>query len=150
MTAYLDHNAGSPLRPGARIAMTRCTEARHGNPASIHRAGQSARRVLEAAREQVANLVGAPARTIVFTSGGTESNNLAIYGAVRAAGEARMRIVTSSIEHSSVIAPVADLEGRGFAVTRIAPDRDGHIASDEVAPAIDERTALVTLGLANA
>ncbi len=150
MSAYLDHNAGSPIRPVARAAMARMAEASHGNPASIHRMGQAARRSLEAAREQVAKLIEAPARTIVFTSGGTESNNLAIFGAARAAGESRRHIVTSSIEHSSVIAPVADLEGSGFSVTRVAPDRDGRIAPEEIAEAIDDRTALVTLAIVNA
>jgi len=150
MSAYLDHNAGSPIRPVAIAAMARIAEAPHGNPSSIHRMGQAARRSLEAAREQVAKLIEARARTIVFTSGGTEANNLAIFGAARGAGESRRHIVTSSIEHSSVITPVADLEARGFTVTRIAPDRDGRIAADEIADAIDERTAIVTLAIVNA
>ena len=98
----------------------------------------------------MAALIGASPRAIVFTSGGTESNNLAIYGAARAAGDSRRRIVTSAIEHSSVIAPLADLEGRGFEVTRILPDRDGRVSPEAVASAIDNDVALVTLGLVNA
>lgn len=149
MRVYLDHNAGAPIRPAARAAMARCVEAEAGNPASVHRGGQKARRRLEEAREQVAAMVDARPETIVFTSGGTEANNLAIFGAVRAAGP-RRRIVTAAHEHSSILAPVAELESRGFAVTTIAPDRDGRIDPNAVADALDDRTALVTLGLANA
>src|SRR5271155_1130904 len=150
MRIYLDHNAGPPMRPAVRDAIGRIGAGVHGNPASAHRAGQSARRVLEQAREHVAALIGASPRAIVFTSGGTESNNLAIFGAARAAGGARRRIVTSAIEHSSVIAPLADLEGRGYEIVRIAPDRDGRVSADTVASAIDNDVALVTLGLVNA
>src|SRR5579859_5356070 len=150
MRIYLDHNAGSPMRLAVRDAIARVGASVHGNPSSVHRSGQYARRALEQAREQVAALVGASARAIVFTSGGTESNNLAIFGAARAAGGDRRRIVTSAIEHSSVIAPLADLEGRGFEVVRIAPDRDGRVSSGAVASAIDNDVALVTLGLVNA
>src|SRR5271170_4134172 len=100
MLIYLDHNAGSPPRPVARDAMARIAQTVHGNPSSVHRAGQLARKILEEARTQVAGLIGAPPRSIVFTSGGTEANNLAIFGAARANG-GRRRIVTGAIEHSS-------------------------------------------------
>ncbi len=138
------------MRPAVRDAIARVGAAAHGNPASVHRSGQHARRALEQAREQVAALIGASARAIVFTSGGTESNNLAIFGAARAAGGDRRRIVTSAIEHSSVMAPMADLEARGFEVIRIAPDRDGRVNPEKVAAAIDNGVALVTIGLVNA
>jgi cysteine desulfurase len=138
------------MRPGVRDAIVRVGTCAHGNPASVHRAGQSARRALEQAREQVAELVGASPRAIVFTSGGTESNNLAISGAVRAAGGDRRCIVTSAIEHSSIIAPLAELESQGFEIIRLAPDRDGRVNPDAVAAAIDQGVALVTLGLVNA
>jgi len=150
MRIYLDHNAGSPMRPAVRDGIARAGATVHGNPASIHRTGQHARRVLEQAREQVATLIGASPRAIFLTSGGTESNNLAIFGAARAAASDRRRIVTSAIEHSSVMTPLADLEGRGFEVIRIAPDRDGRVSVDAVTAAIDNGVALVTLGLVNA
>jgi cysteine desulfurase len=150
MRIYLDHNAGSPTRPAVHDAIARAGATVHGNPASIHRSGQRARRALEQAREQVAGLIGAPSRGIVFTSGGTEANNLAIFGAAQAAGVARKRIVTSAIEHSSVMAPLSELEGRGFTVTRVAPDRDGRIDPEAVAAEIDDNVVLVTLGLVNA
>jgi cysteine desulfurase len=145
---YLDHNAGSPLRPEARAAIERLLgELSMGNPASIHRSGQRARAVLESARQGVAQLIGAAARQIVFTSGGTEANNLAVFGAVAASSHGR--IVTSTIEHSSVIAAVAELERRGFEVVRVPVDRDGMIDPAAVISAINGTTALVTMGLAN-
>ena len=111
MRIYLDHNAGAPLRPEVRAAIARFSEADEAsNPAAVHRSGQRARRALEQAREQVARLIGAAAREIVFTSGGTESNNLAIRG-VAGAHPARHRIVTSAIEHSSILAPLEYLAG---------------------------------------
>jgi cysteine desulfurase len=150
MHIYLDHNAGTPRRPVVREAIAQLLREEHGNPASVHQSGQRARRILEEARERVARLVGAPARSIVFTSGGTESNNLAIFGAASAARGGRRRIVTSSIEHSSILAPLAELERRGFEVVRVAPHRDGRVDPAEVLVELDENTALVTLGLANA
>jgi cysteine desulfurase len=168
MRIYLDHNAGSPMRPAVHDAIAGFSATLHGNPASIHRSGQRARRALEHAREQVAALIGASSRSIIFTSGGTESNNLAIFGAARAKDRSatvggqdgaalscasvgsRKRIVTSAIEHSSVMVPVAELQSRGFEVTRIAPDSDGRIDPEAVAAAIQNDVALVTLGLVNA
>lgn len=150
MRVYLDHNAGAPLRPEVRAAIARFSEADETtNPAAVHRSGQRARRALEQARSQVARLIGAAAREIVFTSGGTESNNFAIRG-VAGAHASRGRIITSAIEHSSVLAPLEYLAGRGFELIRLAPDREGRIAPAAVAAALDAGTALVTMGLANA
>jgi len=150
MRVYLDHNAGAPLRPEVRFAIARFTEADEaGNPASVHRSGQRARRELEHARERVARLIGAAAREIVFTSGGTESNNLAIRG-VAEGSAARRRIVTSAIEHSSVLAPMEYLAARGFEVVHLAPDSGGRIAPAAVEAALDSDTVLVSLALANA
>lgn len=149
MRIYLDHNAGAPLRPEVRAAIARFSEADEANPAAVHRGGQRARRALEEARVKVARLIGAAAREVVFTSGGTESNNLAIRG-VADAQSARRRIVSSAIEHSSILAPLEYLSGRGFEIIRIAPDREGRISPAAVAAALDADTALVTIGLANA
>ncbi|HVN64098.1 MAG TPA: aminotransferase class V-fold PLP-dependent enzyme, partial [Candidatus Binataceae bacterium] len=149
MAVYLDYNAGSPLRPEAARAISGfIAETEGGNPASVHRAGQRARRSLEEARAQVAAMIGAPARRIVFTSGGTESNNLAIFGAM-AATQNRRKIVSSQIEHSSVMQPLAESERRGFVAVRIAPDSEGRLDPARVIAAIDRDTALVTLCLAN-
>ncbi len=150
MRIYLDHNAGSPMRPAVHDAIAHLGVTVHGNPASIHRAGQRARRALEQAREQVAALLGASPRAIVFTSGGTESNNLSLFGAMRAADAKRKRIVTSAIEHSSVMAPLTELEGHGFEVTHVSPDRDGRVDPEVLSAAIRDDVGLVTLGLVNA
>ncbi len=145
---YLDNNAGAPLRPEAREAIARFARGGAGNPSSVHRDGQLARRALEHAREQVAALIGADPRNIVFTSGGTESNNLAIMGSIDAP-RAHRRIISSAIEHSSILAPPAELERRGLEVIRVAPDRDGRLDAAEIHRTLDGSVALVTLGLAN-
>jgi cysteine desulfurase len=152
MRIYLDHNAGTPLRLEAREAIELFMREAHGNPASVHHAGQRAHRALEESRAAIAALIGASARQVVFTSGGTESNNLAIFGTLGRI-EGRRRIVTSAIEHSSILEPLNDLQRRGgevVEVVRVAPDHDGRISPSAVMDALDDRTALVTLGLANA
>jgi cysteine desulfurase len=148
MPIYLDHNAGAPIRAEAAAAVSRLLADGGGNPSSVHRAGQRSRRMLEASRAQVAATIGAEPRQIVFTSGGTESNNLAIFGAITAASR-RRKIISSQIEHSSIIAPLAELKRRGFEVVRIAPDSDGRIDPARVIAALDSETALVAVGLAN-
>jgi cysteine desulfurase len=148
MPIYLDHNAGAPLRAEAVAAISSLLHEGVSNPSSVHRAGQRSRKLLETARAQVAAVVGTNPRQIVFTSGGTESNNLAIFGAITASSR-RRKIVSSEIEHSSILAPLAELERRGFNVMRIAPDSDGRIDPLRAIAALDSDTALVTLGLAN-
>ena len=113
-----------------------------GNASSIHKEGQTARQVIEDARESVARLIGATARDVVFTSGGTESNNAAIFGALP--GGERSHIVTTSIEHPSVLEAV-----RRFNVTYVAPSRDGVVSAEDVIAAIRPDTGLVTMMLAN-
>src|ERR1700691_6708544 len=114
MPIYLDNNAGAPLRVEAVAAISRLLAAGAGNPSSVHRTGQRSRRMLEAARAQVAAAVGASARQLVLTSGGTESNNLAIFGALTASSR-RRKIISSEIEHSSILGPLVELEPRAFA-----------------------------------
>ncbi|HJU10569.1 MAG TPA: cysteine desulfurase family protein [Candidatus Binataceae bacterium] len=148
MRIYFDHNAGAPLRPAARDGMARfINQDLGGNPSSVHFSGQHARRLLERSRAEVASLLGAPPRTIVFTSGGTESNNLAIFGAVQ--NTERRRIVTSTIEHSSILGPIRELERRGFEVVQCQVDSDGNLLAGRNLALIDQNTALVSLGLAN-
>jgi cysteine desulfurase len=105
MPIYLDHNAGAPLRTEAAAAIARLLQDAGGNPSSVHLAGQRSRRMLEAARAQVAAVIRAETRQVVFTSGGTESNNLAIFGAITAASR-RRKVISSTIEHSSILAPL--------------------------------------------
>jgi cysteine desulfurase len=148
MRIYLDHNSGSTLRPEALAALNALLSEGQGNPAAVHRAGQRARRALERARSEVAALVAASPSEIIFTSGGTESNNFAIAGALGALSK-RRKVITSAIEHSSILAPLLNLENRGFEVVRIASDREGRVSPEDIAAAIDETTALITLGLVN-
>jgi cysteine desulfurase len=148
MRICLDHNAGAPARPEVREAIAAVFNGAAGNPSSVHRAGQAARKLLEQSRHRVAALIGAASPQIVFCSGGTEANNLAVAGAVRRSGE-RHTIITSAIEHSSILAPLVPLEAEGLRVLRVAPDREGRLDPAQMVALIDEDTALVTLGLAN-
>lgn len=148
MAIYLDHNAGSPIRPEVRATILALLDGDAANPSSVHRSGQSARRFLERARGQVAALIGAAAAQIVFCSGGTEANNFAIEGAVQSR-RGRCRIITSAIEHSSILKPLERREADGLEIIRVAPDRKGRLNPAEIIPLIDQTTALVTLGLGN-
>lgn len=146
---YLDHNATSPLRREARAAMLRHLGKLDANPSSVHGDGHAARMAIETARAAVAGLVGAPPESVVLTGGGTEANNLAIYGLCLREGAAGRRIVTSAIEHPSVLAPLLDLEERGFEVVRVRPDGRGVVDPAAVLEAAVPGTVLVTLMLAN-
>ena len=147
MRIYLDNNATTPLHPEILRALEVNFRDVFGNASSIHQEGQTARRVIEDARESVGRLIGAAPRDIVFTSGGTESNNAAIFGAVGADG--RHHIVTTGIEHPSVAEPVGELERRGCAVSRVPPARSGRVDSGTVLEALRPETRLVTMMLAN-
>jgi cysteine desulfurase len=146
---YLDHNATSPLRPEARDAMLPWLAGRPANPSSVHRFGHSARMAVETARAQVAALMGADPEMVVLTGGGTEANNLAIYGAALRPGASGQRIVTSAIEHPSVLQVCAALEARGFDVARVRPDRRGAVDPEAILDAAGPGTVLVSLMLAN-
>jgi cysteine desulfurase len=143
MRVYLDNNATTPLHPAVLDALERALRDVFGNASSIHREGQTARRHIEEARESVAALIGAVAREVVFTSGGTESNNAAIFGAARA------HVVTTAIEHPSVLEPVQELERRGHAVTVVPPLRNGVVPADAVIDAMRPETKFVAMMLAN-
>jgi cysteine desulfurase len=147
MRIYLDHNATTPLRPEVVDAMATALRERWGNPSSTHAEGAAARSALERAREQVAELVGAAPREVIFTSGATEANNLVLHGAL-SLGRGR-HIVTSTVEHPSVEEPLRALEEEGAAVTRVPVDRDGRLDPEAVAAALRDDTALLSVILAN-
>jgi cysteine desulfurase len=147
MRVYLDNNATTPVHPAVLDALHEAFADVYGNASSIHKEGQTARRRIESARESVARLIGATAREIVFTSGGTESNNAAIFGAVPPAG--RHHIVTTAIEHPSVREPVEELARRGHDVTTIPPQRSGEVSAARVIEALRPDTRLMTMMLAN-
>ena len=141
---YLDYNATTPVDPGVLDAMLPYLRGEFGNPSSAHGLGSRAHDAVEAARAEVAALIGAALDEIVFTSGGTEASNIAIRGAVRI-DDARRDIVTSTIEHPATEACCAFLEGEGHKVTRVPAKPDGLIDAARVAAAIDNKTALVTI-----
>lgn len=147
MRIYLDNNATTAIHPDVLRVLETSLRDVFGNASSIHREGQAARRVIEDARESVARLIGATAREVVFTSGGTESNNAAIFGAIP--HEGRAHIVTSAIEHPSVAEAVRTLEQRGHEVTRVSPWRSGRVDAAAVLDAIRPDTKLVTVMMAN-
>lgn len=146
---YLDHNATTPLRLEAWEVMQLYSRERFGNPASAHWAGRQARRGLEEAREQVAALIGARPEEMLFTSGGTESNNLALAGVARALQVQGRHIVTTAVEHSSVLETLRALEREGFAVTFLPVDDEGRVDAGAVAGALRSDTILVSIALAN-
>lgn len=134
---YVDHNATTPPAPQVVAAMTEILEEQWGNPSSIHRFGQSVRQRVELARSKVAGLIGARDRELIFTSGGTESNNLVLRSALTA-DRLRSRtspavIITSPIEHASIEKPVEDLKEAGAHVVQLGVDASGRVAPDELA-----------------
>ena len=145
---YLDHNATTPVAPEVLEAMLPHLRTTYGNPSSDHPLGRAARRAVEEARAQVAALVGAAADEIVFTSGGTESNNLAIFGTAATAPAERRRIVTSSVEHPATASPCGRLEASGWAVTRVPVTGAGLLELPAATAALSGEVALCTMLLA--
>ncbi|MGC8463181.1 MAG: cysteine desulfurase family protein [Acidimicrobiales bacterium] len=145
---YLDHNATTPVAPEVLEAMLPYLRGEFGNPSSDHDLGRRARQAVEEARASIAALVGARPDEIVFTSGGTESNNLAIRGVAAQAPSARRRIVTSTVEHPATTAPLALLEGSGWTLTRVPVTVSGILDLDAALAALGDDVALVTVMLA--
>jgi cysteine desulfurase len=141
---YLDYNATTPVDPAVLDAMLPYLRGEFGNPSSAHGLGGRAHDAVEAARAEVAALIGAASDEIVFTGGGTEASNMAIRGAVRI-DDARGNVVTSTIEHPATEACCAFLEGEGRKVTRVPAKAEGLIDHARVAAAIGAKTALVTI-----
>jgi cysteine desulfurase len=146
---YLDHNATTPPHPLVIEAMTPYCRDIFGNPSSVHTFGQQTRKGVEEAREKVAALIGADPREIVFTSSGTESDNLALQGIARAHGKRGKHIITSSIEHPAVLRTCQCLEEEGFRVTYLPVSQDGLVDPDSVQAHIGEDTILVSIMHAN-
>lgn len=145
---YLDHNATTPLDPAVRAEMDDYLDRTVGNPSSPHGLGQEAKRILDRARARVAALVGARPHEILFTSGGTEADNLAVFGSV-AAIPARRHLVSVASEHQAVRNPVTHLAETGHEVSWAKIDRQGRIDPVGLAGLVREDTALVSVMLAN-
>ncbi len=144
---YLDHAATTPVDPRVRDAMLRWLDDADGfgNPASDHALGRRARAAVEAARAQVAALLGAQADEIVWTSGATESNNLAIKGALEFRAAPGAHVISSRIEHKSVVDTLRHLEAAGLRVSWLGPDAGGRITAEQVLSALRPETAIVSL-----
>ncbi len=142
---YLDHSATTPVRPEVVQVMTEYLTERWGNPSSIHSFGREAKKGMEEAREKVAALIGALPEEIVFTSGGTEADNMAILGTAYSLQKKGNHIITSSMEHHAVLDACHYLEKNGFRVTYLPVDADGLVRVEDVEAAISDDTILITV-----
>ena len=146
---YLDHSATTPVDPRVAGAMSRALTETYGNPSSVHGFGQQARAAVDRARREVAGLIGAKQNEIVFTSGGTEANNLAIRGICEASATHGRHLITSAIEHPSVRGVCDALEKRGWEITRLPVYENGIVRVDDLRAALRDNTVLVTVMWAN-
>jgi cysteine desulfurase len=146
---YLDNYAATPPLPEAREAMLPFLGDSYGNASSLHSRGDAAREAVEEAREKVAALIGANAEEIIFTSNGTEANNLAVKGITAGSRRKGKHVVLSAVEHFSVLHAARSLEKQGYELTLVPVDEYGVIDLDELASAIDEDTVLVSIMTAN-
>jgi len=142
---YFDNAATAPALPAAREAFIQATSEEYANPSSSHLPGRNAKKLLELSRSRVAAKLP-PNMEVIFTSGGTEANNIAIFGAAKLnAKRVGKHIVTTMMEHDAVRLPIAELEKQGWEVTRLKPDRAGHITLEQFDAAIREDTALISV-----
>ncbi len=146
---YLDHAATTKPSDSAVAAVTEALTSEWGNPSSLYEFGMRAEDILEDTRIKAAELLGCDRKELYFTSGGTEANVLAIFGAVEAKKRSGKRIVTSAIEHASVYDSMTQLENQGFEVVRLCPDKNGNIDPETIEKAITKDTILVSLMLVN-
>ncbi|TAA70780.1 cysteine desulfurase [Planomicrobium okeanokoites] len=140
---YLDNSAATQPHKEVLETFVKASEQYYGNPASLHKIGNDAENLLESARKQITQILNMD--HAVFTSGGTESNNLAILGTAAAYAHRGRHIISSNIEHASVLKPLEELEKRGFEITRLTVNKSGHINLDELKNALRNDTILVTL-----
>ncbi len=146
---YMDHAGTTPLAPEVLRAMTPYFTELFGNPSSIHAVGQEARYALDEARDRVARVLNCRSREVVFTGGGTESDNAAIVGVATALVETGNHLITTSVEHHAVLHTCQHLESQGFEVTYLPVDSDGMVQPDAVYRAITEKTTLISVMYAN-
>jgi cysteine desulfurase len=149
-TIYLDYNATTPLDPSVRDAMLPFFGEVWGNPSSVHHVGRKARALLDDARDRAAKFLGAKPSEIIFTSGGTESNNLAIFGTARVLKSKGKHLITSAVEHDAVLQSFDYLEKKeGFEVTRLPVNSEGRVSPDDLKKEIRADTVLVSIMAAN-
>lgn len=146
---YMDHGATTPVHPEVIEAMTSCMRDHFGNPSSVHGFGRGAKKLLEEARTNVADLIGSRPEEIIFTGGGTEADNMAILGIARAMRKKGNHVITSAIEHHAVLDTCKALEKEGFEVTVLPVDEFGQVSLADVEAALKDETVLVTIMHAN-
>ena len=149
MQAYLDNSATTRCSKRAADVMVKLLMEDFGNPSSLHMKGVEAEKYIREAKEKIAKTFKVEEKELIFTSGGTESNNMALIGAALANKRAGNHIITTAIEHASVAAPLAYLEEQGFSVTYLKVDADGLISLEELKEAITDETILVSLMMVN-
>lgn len=142
---YFDHNATTPIAPEVLEAHVKALREVYGNASSIHHEGQAAKQGLEAARQEVASLLNCQSKEIVFLSGGTEADNLAIFGSVRANGASKCHIVTTEIEHPAVLNPCAELARTGVDVTYVRVGDSGVVDPEDIRKALRPGTVLISV-----
>lgn len=146
---YLDHNATTPLDPAAQRAMMPYIQEEFGNPSSAYELGLRAKEGVERARLEVASLLGCHGHEVVFTSGGSESNNMALKGMVDFKNPEKSHIITSSVEHPAILNPTLSLMALGVRATILPVDRFGRVDPDDLRGAIEPDTSLISIMLAN-
>ena len=147
---YLDNAASTAVHPEVVKEMLPYFDVQYGNPSSIHQFGRKARKAIQKARKQVAALIGAESNEILFTSGGTESNNTILDGVLKSSGEPDPEhIITSSIEHEAILQPCKDFEKAGIKITYLPVDEYGIVNPDYIANSINSHTVLVSIMFAN-
>jgi len=146
---YLDHNATTPVDPIAIEVMTRYIHDEFGNPSSAYPLGLNAKEILESARQEIASLIGCESIEVIFTSGGSESNNMALKGLIDFREPRKYHIITSSIEHPSILNPSLYLMELGVRVTILPVDHYGRVSPDDVERAITSGTCLISIMMAN-
>ena len=146
---YLDNAATTRPCAEAVAAVNDALTARWGNPSAVHRLGIEAARLLRAARQDVAEAMGAETERVFFTSGGTEADNWAIFSAAERLGKRGRHIVTTAVEHHAVLHPMQKLEQQGFSVTYLQPDAEGRVSLEALQAALRPDTALVSIMMVN-
>ena len=146
---YFDHSATTPVLPEIAGVVCECFSKFYGNASELHTPGHQAKELLDRSRLTIANTLGAKPREIVFTSGGTESDNLAVLGTAEANQKKGNHIITSEVEHPAVLMPLRYLSRKGFKITRVGVDKYGMVDPDDIRKAVTDHTILVSIMHAN-
>lgn len=148
-SVYLDHAASTPVHPEVAERMMKVMTSQYGNASSVHAFGREAKKIVNGARDRIASLLGCQSDELVFTAGGTESDNLAILGLLESLGVKGKHVITSAIEHHAVLHTCHELERRGCEVTYVPVDSTGRVSVEGIAGAIQDNTVLVTIMYGN-